>query len=676
MDEKKNYLSPAGYNLHGSTISLNLPTNHSYTVAGYKGSNEFILTDDNPKTTKEQLKEIPKLLKAKAKNICRKKILYKRVPILNWLPKYSTEDAIGDLLAGLTVGLTVIPQALAYSGIAQVPAAYGLYGSFLGCFVYIFLGSCKDVPMGPSAIAALLTFQAAQGSWEKACLLCFLTGLIELLMGIFNLGFLIDFVSGPVSSGFTSAVALIILSSQVKDIFGILAHGETFFDMWASIFRNIKTLRIGDTTLGLFCIVILLLMRVRLTLNVFSLLPNIKIGPKNEELKTGFHKFVNKTLWLIGTARNALIVIAGGALSAYFYQSDRKDVFKIIGQVPEGLPNFRLPPFSIPDTLNETGFPIEGTGQSFNSIVSDFGSALIVVPLIGLLENIAICKAFANGKAVDATQELIAIGVANIANSFVQGFPGNGALSRGAVNNASGVRTPMGSLYTGLLVILSLMFFTPYFFYIPKAALAGIIISAVLFMVEVRVVKPMWHSKKTDLIPGLAAFIACLMLPLELGILVGIGFNVIFILYHSSRPKIYMEKMITPSKGIKYLLLTPDRCLIFPSVDYVRNLINKQGLKAQAPVAIDCTHIYGADFTAAKVVETLLKDFNMRKQPLLFFNLKPSVCAVFEGVSLDYKLYYEFEALEKAIEEFNFNFASSTSSLTPTINTIATAESA
>lgn len=94
------------------------------------------------------------------------------------------------------------------------------------------------------------------------------------------------------------------------------------------------------------------------------------------------------------------------------------------------------------------------------------------------------------------------------------------------------------------------------------------------------------------------------------------------------------------------------------------------------PVVIDCTHIYGADFTAAKVVETLLKDFNKRKQPLLFFNLKPSVCSVFEGVSLDYKLYYDFEVLEKALEELNFNFVASTNSLTPTINTIATAESA
>lgn len=130
----------------------------------------------------------------------------------------------------------------------------------------------------------------------------------------------------------------------------------------------------------------------------------------------------------------------------------------------------------------------------------------------------------------------------------------------------------------------------------------------------------------------------------------------------------------TPHKGIKYLLLTPDRCLIFPSVDYVRNLINKQGLKSQVPVVIDCTHVYGADFTAAKVVETLVKDFNLRKQPLIFFNLKPSVCNVFEGVDLDFKLYYDYQALERAIEELNL--IGSAQSLASSRSALETAQSA
>lgn len=165
-------------------------------------------------------------------------------------------------MAGITVGLTVIPQALAYAGVAGLPAAYGLYGSFIGCFVYIFLGSCKDVPMGPTAIAALLTYQTAGGVWQKAVLLTFLVGCIELLMGLFGLGFLVDFVSGPVSSGFTSAVSLIIVTSQVKDILGISAQGTTFIQLWKSIFEDIHNTQIWDTVLGFTCIAVLLIMRV------------------------------------------------------------------------------------------------------------------------------------------------------------------------------------------------------------------------------------------------------------------------------------------------------------------------------------------------------------------------------------------------------------------------------
>lgn len=444
---------------------------------------------------------------------------------------------------------------------------------------------CSIAP-GPTAIASLLTFQTARGSWQKAVLLSFLTGFTELFMGFFGLGFLIDFVSGPVSSGFTSAVALIILSSQVKDIFGIKGGGNTFIEMWRKILENIHDIRLSDTILGFSCIVILLLMRVSWnalrksnqwlneSYRLKQLLPNIKIGPKQDDEKSTFHKIVNKTLWLIGTARNAIIVIAGGALAAYFYENG-SDMFKIIGDIPQGLPPVGLPPFSIPEIRNETTGEILQKGESFTEMVSSLGSGLIVVPLIALLENIAICKAFSNGKAVDATQELIAIGTANIANSFVLGYPGTGALSRGAVNNASGVRTPLGSLYTGklatiidsdpdnwwslvcsgILVILSLLFFTPYFFYIPKSALAGIIISAVVFMVEVRVIKPMWRSKKSDLVPGLAAFAACLVLPIELGILVGIGINILFILYHASRPKIHMERVIV--RHVQLLFLFP-----------------------------------------------------------------------------------------------------------------------
>ncbi|KAL1495018.1 hypothetical protein ABEB36_010508 [Hypothenemus hampei] len=581
-----------------------------------------------------KVKAVLSLAKKKAAGIWTKKTLYKRLPILRWLPNYNADCAIGDLLAGITVGLTVIPQALAYANIAGLPPQYGLYGSFVGCLVYIFLGSCKDVPVGPTAVASLLTFQALNGNGvEHAILLCFLTGIVQILMGLFGLGFLIDFVSGPVSSGFTSAAALIIVTSQVKDLFGIHASGNTFVDTWRSIFNDIYHIKMWDSILGVSCIIILLLLR---------LVAQINIGRTGDPTKA--QQIINKSLWVFGTSRNAILVIVCGVIGYIFCQHGEPP-FILIGPVPQGLPNVQLPPFSFSKDHNGTA-----TVVSFTQMISNLGSGIIVLPLVGILEDISICKAFANGKPIDPTQELLAIGISNMANAFVQSFPGSGSLSRSAVNNASGVKTPLGGLYTGVLVILALMFFTPYFYYIPKATLAAVIIAAVVFMVEVKVVKPMWRSKKSDFFLAIATFVSCLVLPLEQGILVGIGINLIYILYHAARPKISVEKLMSRG-GTEYLLLTPDRCLIFPSTDYVRNLVTKHSIRQGIPVVIDCSHIYGADYTAATVIESLTSDFASRDQPLLFYNLKPSVSSVFEGLSpKDFVVFYNHEEVDELLK--------------------------
>ncbi|XP_023247492.1 sodium-independent sulfate anion transporter isoform X2 [Copidosoma floridanum] len=611
------------------------------------GSSDFVLVedpdagDDESKQRENGLLDCGHELIGRLRRSCSRKTLKKRLPIVNWLPKYNGQDALGDLVAGITVGLTVIPQSLAYSQVASLPAEYGLYASFLGCFTYIFFGSCKDVPFGPTAIMSLLTYQTVshinpiEDRERHAVLLCFLVGLIELLMGVFGLGFLIDFVSGPVSSGFTSAVALIIVSSQIKDILGISAKGPTFVEMWRSIVEQLHTTRVCDAALGVSCIVFLLILRS---------VASMKFGPDDEHLRSKGQKVVNNFFWLTGTSRNALLVIICGAI-AYNFPTGNSP-FILIGAIPSGMPPVQAPPFGFMNSDNAT--------VSFLDMCANLGNGIIVLPLIGLMEDIAICKAFANGKSVDATQELIAIGISNIGNSFVKSFPGSGSLSRSAVNNASGVRTPLGGIYTGFLVILALKFFTPYFYYIPKATLAAIIIAAVIFMVEVKVIKPMWRTKKSDLIPGVGTFIACLALQLEYGIAIGIGINVLFILYHAARPKISIEKLKS-LRGVDYLMLTPDRCLIFPSVDYVRNLVTKYSLREggeSTPVVIDCSHIYGADFTAAKVVESLTKDFAARGQPLFFYNLKPSVYAVFEGVApKDFVVYYTQEGLDELLKE-------------------------
>ncbi|XP_017142152.1 sodium-independent sulfate anion transporter [Drosophila miranda] len=617
-----------------SEVSLDIPTNTLYHT-----SRDCIVQEEQSGESESCLEASRGCCRSLWHNIFRKKTLYKRFPILTWLPQYKKDYIFGDLVAGISVALTVIPQALAYAGIAGLDLQYGLYACFLGCFIYIFIGSSKDVPIGPTAISALLSFQIAGGSWQIATLLTFLTGIIEILMGAFRLGFLIDFVSGPVGAGFTSAVSLIIFSSQMKDFLGIQTSGNTFLQVWISIVNDIHNISWPDFILGLICITLLLSLRA---------LASCSVGPK--EGKSSGQSLLTGIFWTVGTARNALLVCGTAGLGYWLSVSGQEDLVRTVGFVPKGMPSFQPPPFHIDAVVNETTGEVLVDGQSFWDMVSTLGSGLIVVPLIALLETMAVVQAFADGKPTDATQELIASGVCNVANSFVQGLRSNGGIARGAILNASGVRTQLSNLYTSVIVIIALLYLTPCFYYIPKAALASIIIAAVVFMVQYRVIKPMWHSKKTDLIPGLGAFFACLVLPLQLGILVGIGINVVFILYQAARPKLRIETLAT-SNGLKYLMLTPDRCLIFPSMEFVRKVINKQGVKSTLPVVIDCTHIYGADFTAAKVISTMVMDFAQRQQPLFFYNLQPRVAQVFEGLNKDLVVIYDLTTLHSKLAE-------------------------
>ncbi|CAH0579562.1 unnamed protein product [Chrysodeixis includens] len=592
-------------------------------------SNDYILSDSESRCG----------WRAAVRRRFNRKTLHKRLPVTSWLPQYNAEQAVGDLIAGITVGLTVIPQSLAYSNIAGLPPQYGLYGSFLGCFVYIVLGGCRAVPAGPTAIASLLTYQVAGGVVEKAILLNFLTGLVELLMGVLGLGFLINFVSGPVSSGFTSAVALMIATSQVKDLFAISVSGTTFLQQWISIFRNLHAASLWDPVLGFTCIAVLLFLRK---------IGMIKLGCKSEDGPSTKQKVITKSLWLISTCRNAIVVVVTGVLGYWFVAAYGTSPVRLMaesspsGAIPSGVPLPQLPPFSYVRADNSTA--------DFLDMVSELGSGLLVIPLIVLLEDIAICKAFSDGRTIDATQEMIALGVASVANSFMQAYPGGGSLARSVVANGSGVKTTLNGVYTGVMVILALQFFTQYFGYIPKAALAAVIVSAILFMVEYNVIKPMWRAKKLDLIPGVGTFVLCLTLPIELGILTGVIVNIIFILYHAARPKLSVE-MLKTEHGVEYLMITPDRCLMFPSVDYVRRLVTKHAASSSVPVVIECTHIYSADYTAAKSIEQLTGDFHARRQPLYFYNVKPSVCSIFEAVAKPehFVVFYEDEELDRLL---------------------------
>ncbi|KAF9817868.1 hypothetical protein SFRURICE_003274, partial [Spodoptera frugiperda] len=563
----------------------------------------------------------------RARACCSTKTLLRRLPILQWLPKYTPRNGLADIIAGITVGLTVIPQAIAYAGVAGLPPQYGLYSSFMACFVYTVFGSVKDSAIGPTAIAAILTRENLHGLGpEFAVLLAFLSGCVELLMGILQLGFLIDFISGPVSVGFTSAAAIIIATTQVKDILGLsfpggkflqysgVSKGGDMLQVWTGLYEHIGETRLWDSVLGISCIIVLLLLRK---------VKDIKVNPKpdpecgdagSDTSQSRARRAAAHALWFLSTTRNILVVLVCAAL-AYYFDTQRKAPFVLTGEVKPGLPELSAPPFSA-TVGNHT--------YTFSEMASTLGSAIFVVPLLSILENIALAKVFSEGKYVDATQEMVALGVCNMVSSLVHSMPVSGALSRGAVNHASGVATTAGGLYTGALVLLSLQYFTPYFYYIPKASLAAVIIAAVVFMMELHVFKPIWRTKKLDLIPAVVTFVTCLMLRLELGIVIGIAVNLVFLLYASARPSVKVTTAVS-SDGVPHLVAVVDRSLSFPSAEFVRRALRKAAERhhTRTPLVLD-VHMYSADWTspAAQGIQGVIRRLPPRGQTIIFYNVE------------------------------------------------------
>lgn len=221
------------------------------------------------------------------------------------------------------------------------------------------------------------------------------------------------------------------------------------------------------------------------------------------------------------------------------------------------------------------------------------GSSIALVPVIAVLGNVAISKAFGGG-GIDATRELFALSLSNILGSFVSSMPVTGSFSRSAVNHASGVRTPIGGIYTGLLVLLALGVLTPYFQYIPRAALSSVIISAVIFMIEYEVIRPLWRCSRRELLPGAVTFILSLWLGVEIGLLAGVLLDVAFLVYRTARPTLFVDRLNSMS-GLTYVMIRPRHSLLyFPAIEYVRNGVAKAvKLHGKSPIVIDCRNLVG-----------------------------------------------------------------------------------
>ncbi|PKK18982.1 solute carrier family 26 (anion exchanger), member 11 [Columba livia] len=474
---------------------------------------------------------------------------------------------------------------------------YGLYSSFMGCFVYCILGTAKDVTLGPTAIMSLLVSSYAFHEPVYAILLAFLSGCIQLAMGLLHLGFLLDFISCPVIKGFTSAASITISFNQVKNILGLHGIPRQFFLQVYETLRRIGETRAGDAVLGLACLAALAGLRA-----MKSHLPH---AAHAEPLAARVSYLI---VWTCTTARNALVVLFAG-LVAYSFQVMGSQPFTLTGSIPRGLPTFRLPCFSMAAP--------NGT-VPFRSMVEDMGAGLAVVPLMGLLETVAIAKAFAsqNDYKIDPSQELLALGFANILGSFVSSYPITGSFGRTAVNAQSGVCTPAGGLVTGALVLLSLAYLTSLFYYIPKAALAAVIISAVVPMFDAGIFRTLWRVKRV-LVSG------------------------ILLLYSMARPPVQVLEG-------DVLLVQPGSSLHFPAIEHLRDIICSRALAASPPhsIILDCCHISSIDYTVVVGLAELLQELRKHGLSLAFCSLQEPVLQVL--LTADLEGFQHFPSREEA----------------------------
>ena len=534
--------------------------------------------------------------------------IVKYITILRWLPKYSQFHAVSDLVAGVSLGLTLIPQSIAYAALAGLTAQYGLYSCIVGAFMYIIFGTIKEVSIGPSSLMSLLTLEYTKNMpVDFVVLFCFLAGCVELIMGVLRLGFLVDFISIPVTSGFTSATSIIIIISQLQGLIGLKFKAHNVVDNFIKIFQNLKSVRLPDLTLGLCSILFLLCFRQLKDIDCSGAKDSSQRGRGDRNI------ILKRILWFLSICRNALLILIT-ATTAFYLERTGESPFILSGRIESGLPKLSLPPFST-QVGNET--------YTFLDMCSHLGTGIIVLPLVSVLANVAIAKAFASGTVVNATQEMLTLGLCNILGSFFSSMPSTGAFTRSAVLSASGVQTPMAGVYVGIMTLLALSFLTPYFYYIPRATLAAVLISAVIFIIDFKIVKLLWKGSKKDAVAAIVTFLVSVVCGVELGLLTGAIFNLIYLIRPSVRPQIEVTQCKTRA-GYKYVMLKPNAGLLYPSANYFCNNVIKiiQQYKGNnVPFIINCERILSIDYTATKGIEMLSRSINSEKNKLWFLNV-------------------------------------------------------
>jgi len=450
-------------------------------------------------------------------------------PIMTWLPEYiKREDKWGilckDVIAGITVGIMAIPQSMSYANIAGLQYVFGMYAIFITCFVYGITGESRQLGVGPVAMVSLIVEAGLTGQitaescpalqtntdcetllpheccaedYQKLVFTCsLLVGIINIVGGMMNLGFLVNFLAHPVVSGFTSGAAIIIGLSQIKYIFGFkIEKSQYLYVTVGEILKNIGDTKAAVCILG--------------WLWIFGL---SFLG----------HASKNWPRWKFLRPFGPLIFCVTAIVLMYAWPDlETKYHVEVVGDIPKGFP---------PESVSDWQFGEIGTVLS----------TAISASLIGYMESISIGKALAakHGYKIDAGNEMMALGITNLIGSMFSCYPVTGSFSRSAVNDATGAETQAAGLTTSFIMFLSLLVLTPLFVKLPSFCLAAIVISSVKNLVAYNEAMHLFRVKKTDCFLWVAAFLGTLFLGIQLGIGLAVVLSLVCVIHETVRPQI------------------------------------------------------------------------------------------------------------------------------------------
>ncbi len=516
------------------------------------------------------------------------------------------DDITGDLVAGLTVGVMLIPQGMAYALLAGLPPIYGLYASLVPLLVYALFGSSRHLAVGPVAMVSLLVAAGVgplsggdAGTFvELSIVLALMVGIIQFVLGLARFGFITNFLSHPVLTGFTSAAALIIGFSQLKHLLGIdIERSSHVHEIVLSAAASIGGTHLATLVVGVVSILVIL----------------------------GLKRW-NKTF------PGALVVVVLGTTLVWYFGASATGI-KIVGTVPGGLPSFYVPSFDL--DMIQALIPVAMT-----------------IALVSFMESIAVAKVYATKHRykIDPNRELIGLGLANILGSVFQSFPTTGGFSRTAVNEQAGARTKIAAVISAAVIAVTLLFLTSLFYNLPKTVLAAIIMVAVFGLMDYKEMKFLWRVDRRDFFLMSGTFLATVGLGIEEGILLGVVMSLVIVIYQSSRPhvaflgrlpgtntyrNIARNRDAIPDEGI--CILRMDSTIYFANAQYFSEVVQScsgrgENIKA---IIIDAYPVNGIDSTGIHALTDAIRVFQDQEIEVYFAGVKGPVMDVFRRSEIE-----------------------------------------